>query len=218
MPRLDAAAVAELLSEYGRRSALRGGNPYRARAYARAAESLSALTEPLADVVAEERLREIPGVGDAIAGIVAQLHETGTHPSLEKMRQEVPDGVLEMLGIPGLRPDKALKLHKELGIASVEELEQAARQDRLKGVKGLGAAFQAKMLQAIEIRRRSAGLRHIHRAAELLRVAEAQLHKSRPGLTRITPAGEFRRGCELVGQLTLVAEAKATRKGGGEPA
>ena len=94
-----APEVARLLLEYGRRTALAGGNPYRAKAYLRAAESLAAQTEPLARLIDENRLREIPGVGDAIADIITKLHRTGTHPSLEKMRAEFPDGVLDMLSI-----------------------------------------------------------------------------------------------------------------------
>jgi DNA polymerase (family 10) len=206
MPKLDAVAVAKLLAEYGRRSAFRGASPYRAGAYRKAAENLLALTEPLAKVVAEDRLRDIPGVGDAIADIVTTLHEAGTHSTLERMREELPEGVLEMLAIPGLRPDKALKLHKELGISSIEALEEAAKQDRLKGVKGLGGALQAKILQGIDIRRRAEGQRHIHRAAELLKSAETNLKRSRIGFKRIQPAGDFRRGCELVGDLSFVAE------------
>src|SRR2546421_1024662 len=124
----EATEVAKLLREFGQRTALRGGNPYRARAYGRAAESLSALTEPLEKLIAEERLQEVPGIGTAIADIVQKLHATGTHPTLEAMRKEVPAGVLELLSIPGLRPEKALKVHRELGVASLEELEQAARQ------------------------------------------------------------------------------------------
>jgi DNA polymerase/3'-5' exonuclease PolX len=127
------------------------------------------------------------------------------------MRKEVPEGVLEMLAIPGLRPEKALKLHQELGISSLEELQAAARQDRLKNVKGFGAALQAKILQGIDIRGRAEGQRHIHRAAELLKAAEANLKKSKPGIRRIQPAGDFRRGCELVSELSLVAEVPRTK-------
>jgi DNA polymerase (family X) len=102
MPDLDASAVAKLLGEFGQRSALRGGNPYRARAYRRAAENLLALTTPLSDMIAQDRLHHIPGVGTAIADIIRKLHATGPHPTLDAMRKEIPEGVLEMLTIPGL--------------------------------------------------------------------------------------------------------------------
>ena len=147
MATFDAQAVAQLLREFAGRSSLRGGNPYRAKAYARAADSLAALVVPLEQIIAQDRLTEIPGIGDAIADIVTKLHRTGTHPSLEAMRKEIPAGVLEMLAVPGLRPDKVLKLYKTLGITSLAELEQAAREDRIKGAKGLGGALQAKILR-----------------------------------------------------------------------
>jgi hypothetical protein len=106
----DASSVAALLREFGQRSALRGGNPFRTKAYARAADNLLALSLPLDEVIAQDRLREIPGIGLAIADIIKKVHATGTHPALKKMRKEIPAGVLEMLTIPGLRADKVLKL------------------------------------------------------------------------------------------------------------
>src|SRR3954467_1615848 len=179
MPAFPAPEVALLLREFGQRTALRGGNPYRSRAYTRAAENLLALTEPLEDLVAQDRLKEIPGVGDAIADIIAKLHKTGDHSTLQAMRKEIPSSALEMLGIPGLRPDKVLKIYKELGISSVDELEKAAKADRLKPVKGLGVVLQTKILQGIEIRRTGEGRRHLHRAAVLLQSAQDQLRKSK---------------------------------------
>jgi DNA polymerase (family X) len=213
MTKLEASQVAALLGEYGQRSALRGGNPYRSKAYLRAAENLTALAEPLERVVDEGRLQDLPGIGDAIADIITQLHRTGTHPSLEKLRKEVPKGVLEMLSIPGLRPDKVLKIHQELGIASIAELEAAAQQDRLKAVKGLGPALQRKILQGIEIQRTAKGSRHIHRAAKLLEAAETNLTSSNAGLSRVSRAGDFRRGAELVSDLALVAQSKDLQSG-----
>src|SRR5215831_1408253 len=102
MPKADAKTVAKLLRECAQRTALRGGNPYRAKAYSRAADSLAALAEPLDNLIMEERLTEIPGIGEAIADIVTKLYQTGTHPSLEKLCKEIPAGVLELLDIPGL--------------------------------------------------------------------------------------------------------------------
>jgi DNA polymerase (family X) len=203
----DARAVAELLREYARRTALRGGNPYRAKAYSRAADSLTGLPEPLSRLVEDERLTEIPGVGEAIAEIVTKLHRTGTHPSLEKLRNEVPAGVLEMLAVPGLRPEKVLKLYNDLGIASLSDLEIAAKDDRIKKAEGLGAALQTKILQNLAIAKGGEGRLHMHRAAVLLKHAKTTLESSRPDLRHVTIAGEFRRGCELVRDLALVAEA-----------
>jgi DNA polymerase (family X) len=169
MTALDASAIAALLREFGQRSALRGGNPFRAKAYGRAADNLLALSLPLDQIIAQDRLREIPGIGDAIADIIKKLQATGTHPALEKMRKEIPSGVLEMLTIPGLRADKVIKLYQELGLTSLEELEQAAREGRLQTVKGLGASLQTKVLSGIELRREARGRRHMHKADELLR-------------------------------------------------
>jgi DNA polymerase (family X) len=209
MAKLDAAEVAALLAEYGRRSALRGGNPYRSKAYIRAAENLLALAEPLSRLVAEGRVTEIPGVGESIADIITKLHRNGTHPSLEKLRAEMPEGVLELLSIPGLRPDKVMKLHHELGISSIDELEQAAKTDRLKPVKGLGAALQRKILQGIEIKRTAEGSRHLHRAAKLVDAAMVALQKTHRTLRGISPVGDLRRGSELVTDLAVIAEGPA---------
>src|ERR1700724_2144296 len=100
------------------------------------------------------------------------MDQTGTHAGLEAMRKDIPAGVLELLFVPGLRPEKVLKLYSELGIASLEGVERAARQDRLKNVRGLGAALQSKILQGIDIKRRGEGQRHMHRAAALLEAAK----------------------------------------------
>ena len=218
MRAFDTRAVASLLREYAQRSALRGGNPYRAKAYSRAADSLAALAVPLNVLVAEDRLTEIPGVGDAIADIITELHRTGAHPSLEKLRKEIPAGVLEMLAVPGLRPEKVLRLYKDLGIGSLSELEAAAKDDRIKKAKGLGSALQTKILQNLAIAKSGEGRLHLHRAAALLAHAKDSISKSRPELKRVTIAGDFRRGCELVGDLEIVAEAAKPDKTSMPPA
>jgi DNA polymerase (family X) len=202
----EAQQVAKLLREYAQRTALRGGNPYRAKAYSRAADSLAALAIPLNRLIEEDRLTEIPGVGEAIADIITKLHRTGSHPSLEKLRKEIPAGVLEMLTVPGLRPEKVLRLHKDLGIASLVELEAAANDDRIRKAKGLGASLQTKILQNLAIAKSGEGRLHLNRAAALIEHALASLAKLRPDLKHVTVAGDFRRGCELVADLALVAE------------
>ena len=89
------------------------------------------------------------------------------------MRTETPQGVLDMLRLPGLRPDRIKKLYGDLGTASVTDLEDAARNDRLKSTKGFGSAFHAKGLQGIEMSRRPQS-RHLRRAARAFRYATAE--------------------------------------------
>lgn len=104
-------------------------------------------------------------------------------------------------------PEKVLRLYKDLGIGSLSELEAAAKDDRIKKAKGLGAALQAKILQNLAIAKSGEGRLHLHRAAALLAHAKDFIRKSRPELKRVTIAGDFRRGCELIGDLAIVAEA-----------
>jgi DNA polymerase (family 10) len=209
MAKTDTKTVVRLLREYAQRTSLRGGNPYRSKAYLRAAESLSALSQPLGKIIHVGRLTEIPGVGDAIADIITKLYETGSHPSLEKMRKEMPEGVLELFAIPGLRPDKILKLHRELGIGSLAELETAAKEDRIRKAKGLGTSLQTKILQNLAIAASGETRLHLHRAATLMEHAVAVASSEHPEFARVEIAGDFRRGCELVSDLALVAQAKS---------
>jgi DNA polymerase (family 10) len=208
MAKTDTQTVARLLREYAHRASLRGGNPYRAKAYATAADSLAALSQPLDRIIAAGTLTDIPGIGDAIADIVTKLHQTGSHPSLEKLRKDVPEGVLELFAVPGLRPDKILKLHQELGVSSLADLEAAASADRISKVKGLGAALQTKILQNLSIARSGETQLHMHKAAALLEHAVTALKQNHPEYSRIEIAGDFRRGCELVTDFALVAETK----------
>ncbi|MGY4368736.1 hypothetical protein ACVW1A_004801 [Bradyrhizobium sp. LB1.3] len=120
--------------------------------------------------------------------------------------------MLEMLAVPGLRPEKVLRLYEDLGITSLAELEAAAKEDRIKKTKGLGAALQTKILQNLSIAKSGEGRLHLHRAAALLAHAKDWLRKARPELKRLTIAGDFRRGCELVADLTILAEAPQVDK------
>ena len=131
-------------------------------------------------MIAAGTLTEIPGIGDAIADIITKLHQTGSHPSLEKLRKEVPEGVLELFAVPGLRPDKILKLHQELGISSLAELEAAAKDDRIRKIKGLGASLQMKILQNLSIAHSGATQLHLHKAAALLEHAVSALKREHP--------------------------------------
>ena len=103
-----------------------------------------------------------------------------------------------MLSISRAQARKGQYRHRELGITDLDTLEAAVREDRLKNVKGLGAAIQRKILDGLKIREHARGARHVHRADELARSAAETLERSVPGLIRTVTAGDLRRGGELV--------------------
>jgi DNA polymerase (family 10) len=156
-------------------------------------------------------------------GLCPEAHPT-SHPNherkhldetrQERLRNEIPAGVLEMLSGPGLHPAKVLRLYKDLGIASLADLEAAAKDDLIKKAKGLGTALQTKILQNLAISKGGEGRHHmhLHRAAALLQHAKVTLERKRPELKQVTIAGDFRRGCELVANLALVAETPDREK------
>ena len=207
MRRLDAQQVAELLLEIGRRSSLEGGNPYKARAYIRAAESLRALVFPLDEVIRRSQLRALPGIGDAIARRILELREKGSDEGLERLRAGYPASLLELMNIPRLKPSAVTRLHKELGIANLRQAEVAAREGRLRKVKGLGLTVERQILEGAPLARDVQARMRANRAAELLQSAAEVLRSQ--GFENITIAGELRRGCEIVSDLTLVGTSVA---------
>jgi DNA polymerase (family 10) len=120
--------------------------------------------------------------------------------------------VLELFAVAGLRPYKILKLYQELGISSLAGLEAAAKEDRIRPVKGLGASLQTKILQNLAIARSGETQLHLHKAAALLEHAVESLKHDHPDYSRVEIAGDFRRGWELVSDLALVAQARRQRK------
>ena len=114
---------------------LKGENPFKSRAYVNAARTLENLNESLAQVVAENRLGEIKGIGEALQKKITELVTTGKLGYYEELKAATPPGLIAMLEIPGIGPKKIKVVHDELGIKTVEELEQACRDGRIAGLE-----------------------------------------------------------------------------------
>jgi DNA polymerase (family 10) len=211
MPELDNYAVAGLLEELGTRLELTGDSPFKVRAYFAAAESLRTLEEPLASLIATRRLKDIPGVGGAITEKILVLHRTGTHPRLDQLRAEVPDKLLELTRVPGLGAKRVRHLREVLGIGDVDALEAALRAGRVAKLKGFGEKLQAKLLDGVGAYRRASQLLLMPQADALMEAACAQL-RAWAGVQEVCPAGEVRRRCEVVSQLSAVVAAGAPGK------
>jgi DNA polymerase (family X) len=199
--------VAEILVEIGVLLELKGENPFKTRAYSNAARSIEALPEPLEKVVAESRLGEIKGIGDALQKKITELVTTGKLKYYDELKASLPAGIFSLLEIPGLGPKKIKALHDKLGIASVEQLEQACQEGKVAELAGFGEKTQANICEGIK-RRRTYASRHLFSNA--WRVSEPLLESLRahPDVIRCSTAGSLRRCKEIIGDIDFLISSK----------
>src|SRR4051812_46916511 len=169
---MDKDQVAEILVGIGTLLELKGENPFKTRAYFNGARAIEVSNEPLAKLVAENRLGEINGIGEALQKKITELVTTGKLVYYEELKASVPPGLLAMMQIPGVGPKKIKVLHDELGIASVEELEKACQDGRVAKLKGFGEKTAVNICEGIN-RRRSYASKHL--LGDVLLVAESVL-------------------------------------------
>lgn len=197
--------VEALLQEYADLILITGGDGFRARAYEKAARSVGGYHEDVAGLDVKG-LQQIPGVGKSTAEKVAEYLAGGTVEALEKLRARIPSGVREMMAIPGLGPKKALALHRDLGISSIEELTGAIRSERLRDLPGFGERTEEKILHGIELLRQSGGRVPVNAAMELAEELVAEL-SAVDGCVRCAYAGSLRRMRETIGDIDILAAA-----------
>jgi DNA polymerase (family 10) len=199
--------VAEILGNIAILLELKGENPFKSRAYSSAARTLETMTESLEALVAEKRLGEVKGFGDALQQKITELVTTGRLKYYEDLKASIPAGLVAMLEIPGLGPKKIKALNDELGLESVEQLEQACKGGKVAGLKGFGEKTQNNILEGI-VRRRSYASKH--RIDDALSAAEPLLEdlRSHPDVIRCSAAGSLRRHREVIGDIDLLASSK----------
>ncbi len=186
---------------------IKGEVIYVTLAYRKAAESLSSLGHDANEYWKEGKLREIPGVGKAIAEKIDELLRTGQLAFLEKLKQDVPPGLAEWLRVPGLGPKKVALIWKALGITSLAELTAAAREGKLRNLPGLGPKSEAQIITGIESLSRRSGRIPLGRAWPLAQEIVAAL-KNLPGVSAVEPAGSLRRMRSTVGDLDILVAAR----------
>ncbi|HEX7469539.1 MAG TPA: DNA polymerase/3'-5' exonuclease PolX [Verrucomicrobiae bacterium] len=204
---MDKEQVAEILVEIGTLLELNGENPFKTRAYQNAARTIETLNEPLARVVAEKRLGEIKGIGEALEKKITELVETGKLKYYDELKASIPPGLLAMLEIPGLGPKKIQVLRKKLGVETVEQLEAACKAGKVAQLDGFGEKTQANLLEGIG-RRRLYATKNL--LGDALRAAEPLLESLRqhPEVIRCSTAGSLRRFKEVIGDIDLLASSK----------
>jgi len=185
---------------------MKGEIPFKVRAYQKAVRSIEHLPVELEQLMKEGKLREVPGVGEAIAKKITELLTTGRLEYYEKLRAEFPEGVITFLDIPGVGPKTAVKLSTELGIRSVEELETAILEGRVAKPFRLGDKTAENILRHIQSLRTKERRIPIGVALPLVEDIMAALDKT-SGLCHLTPAGSLRRLRETIGDIDLMGTA-----------
>jgi DNA polymerase (family 10) len=198
--------VAALLTEYAELNQMTGGDAFRTRTYEKAARAVSGHSGDVAGLDATG-LQRIPGVGKSIAEKIGEIGATGTFAALERLREQIPSGVLAMTRIPALGPRRALQLNAELGVSSPAELKEAIKAGRLAGLRGFGTRSEEKLLRGIELLESSGGRVRQDVAARTAADVVAAVSAA-PGCLRCEHAGSLRRWRETIGDVDVLAAAE----------
>jgi DNA polymerase (family 10) len=192
---------------------LEGAESFRVLAYRRAATRMRETSGSIAELALNGRAKELQGIGKTIEEKIVQIVETGTIEALAKKRAGVPDGVVQFMRLPGLGPKTAARIWRELGVTTLDELRQAAEAQRLRGLAGLGAKSEEKILKALDFKASNPdedrrllgqGLPAVLAVVEVLREHPTAVH--------VSEAGSVRRRKETFKDLDVVATATDPRE------
>ena len=196
--------VARALSEIALLRELRGESAFKVRAYTNAARTIESLDEDLDELVEQNRVVKLRGIGKSIAQKITELVTTGQLPYLQDLRDQTPGDLPEWIRIPSLGPKKIKAIHENLGISLMDELAEACKQGKLSPLDGFGQKTEEKILKGIEQVRRHSGrfLQSVVRpeADRLLTLVQEQ-----PQVIRAEVCGSVRRGCETSKDVDILA-------------
>jgi DNA polymerase (family X) len=203
MLKMDKEHIAQVFEDIATLLELKGENPFRIRAYLNGARALLNLDENLEKLIQENRLTEYEGIGKDLCEKIQVLAETGTHPFYEELKKSIPEGLQELMHVPGLGGKKIKALYDSLKITSIKSLKQACLEDKVAGLPRFGAKTQANILESI-IHLESYSKRHLWWDAEKI-ARPILLHLSKlKGVKIADIAGSLRRKMETVKDLDFV--------------
>lgn len=206
MPSPTKRQIAQIFEEIGLLLELKGESPFKSQAYSNAARTIEGTTEDLTQLVATGRIRELKGIGQALADKLAELMGSGRLTYYEELKRSVPDGLVEMRAIAGMGPKKILAVWQQLGITTVGELEYACIENRLVGLPGFGQKTQDKIRQGILQFKKREGFQ---RYATAIVEAQALLAACRSvsDIRQVELVGDLRRRMEIAHTIELVVAA-----------
>ena len=195
--------IGKVLSQIGSLLILQGENTFKTRAYANAARRVETLSEPVEDMVHEDQLGKVPGLGASMVRHITELVRDGQSSYHQSLVNTVPAGFQEMLAISGLGAKKIRTIYDHLGIDTVGELEYACMENRLVKLNGFGVKTQERVLKGIDLIKRSRGFHLLDRALKEAKSLADDLLRH-PDVWRVEIAGDVRRRMEVISEIDLV--------------
>ena len=203
MENLDIARTLEELADL---LEIQGANPFRIRAYRNAVRTVEGLTRPIRVMVTEgEDLSSLPAIGKDLAEHIVELVTTGRMTRLEKLAEDFPRSLVQLMRLDGVGPKKARKLFDELEVRTVDDLEEQLKAGRVQELDGFGKKSAEKILRAIDDHRKHVGRFLLDDVEQLLAPVLEHVRQA-PGVGRVEVAGSFRRRKETIGDVDLLAE------------
>ncbi|MDQ3673067.1 MAG: DNA polymerase/3'-5' exonuclease PolX [Gemmatimonadota bacterium] len=206
---MDSRTAAHFLSQIGALLEVKGEHKFKARAYAGAARALIALdTDDLGPLIRSGELANTPGIGPATLSVVRELDETGESSYLAKLQEGMPEGLGDLMRVPGLGAAKIQVIHQALGVETLDDLERVAQNGQLAELPRFGKRTADRILRGIAVLRRDTNLQRFPEAAVEAHLIVANVRKH-PDVTRADVAGSVRRHNEVIADIDIVAECAA---------
>ena len=190
---MDNVAIARILQEVADLLEIKNDNPFKIRAYRNAADIAANHPHRLA-ALDEKGLREIPGIGKDLAARIREIAETGGAAFHRELLAEFPPTILDLLHLHGVGPKTVATLYRQLGVRTLDDLERAAAEGRIRALRGMGARKEALILKVLEERKQHAGRHLLPDAHDAAAAIIAHLRERAPEAA-IEPVGSLRRGC-----------------------
>ena len=199
---MDNLAIARTLGEIADLLEIKNDNPFKIRAYRNGADIVANHPHDLASLD-PAGLREIPGIGKDLALRIREIADTGVSQFHRELVAELPPTILDLLHLQGIGPKTVATFYRELNVCTLDDLERAANDGRIRALRGMGAKKEALILKALDERKRHAGRHLLPDAHEAAAALVDFLHECAPNAD-IMPVGSLRRGCDTCGDLDIL--------------
>lgn len=208
---MDKHELAAILEEIGTLLTIKGENPFKIRAYHNAARAIENLEEDINKIVEKKALGEIPGIGERLSKKITTIVKTGRLPYYEKLKRSIPEGLLELLKVPGLGGKKIKILYEKLKIKTVKDLLEACQKGKIANLKGFGIKTQENILNGIT-KIKTYGQRFLWWDAQAIALPLLKKIAAFKDVKKVEMAGSFRRKLETVGDLDILAASRSPLK------